>query len=111
MLYAWILPNSIVAALLSIVAGAKPLTVLVALIASPITSLNPTIGAGMVAGLCEAWLRRPTVHDCEHVSDDIMTLRGVYRNRFTRVLLVAVMSNVGSALGAWIGATWVVSLL
>jgi pheromone shutdown-related protein TraB len=111
MLYAWVLPNSIVAALLSMVAGAKPLTVLVALVASPITSLNPTIGAGMVAGLCEAWLRRPTVHDCEHVSDDIMTLRGVYRNRFTRVLLVAVMSNIGSALGAWIGASWVVSLL
>jgi pheromone shutdown-related protein TraB len=111
MIYAWILPNSLVAAFFSILAGAKPLTVLTAFVASPITSLNPTIGAGMVAGLVEAWLRRPTVADCERISDDMLTVRGVYRNRFTRVLLVAVAATIGSALGAWIGATWVVTLL
>jgi pheromone shutdown-related protein TraB len=111
MVFAWILPNSIAAALLSIVAGAKPMTVLVALVASPLTSLNPTIGAGMVAGLVEAWLRRPTVADCEHINDDITSLRGIYRNRFTRVLLVVVMATIGSAVGAAIGTTWVVTLL
>jgi pheromone shutdown protein TraB len=111
MLFAWILPNSALAALLSAVAGAKPLTILTALVASPITSLNPTIGAGMAAGLVEAWLRRPTVEDCERINVDVMTLRGIYSNRFTRVLLVAVAATLGSALGAWVGATWVVSLL
>ena len=111
MVFAWILPNSIAAALLSIVAGAKPMTVLVALVASPLTSLNPTIGAGMVAGLVEAWLRRPTVTDCEHINEDITSLRGVYRNRFTRVLLVVMMATIGSAVGAAIGTTWVVTLL
>jgi pheromone shutdown-related protein TraB len=111
MIYAWILPNSIAAAVLSAVAGAKPLTVATAFVASPITSLNPTIGAGMVAGLVEAWLRKPTVADCQRISDDILTLRGVYANRFTRVLLVAVMASIGSALGAWIGASWIVALL
>jgi pheromone shutdown protein TraB len=35
----------------------------------------------------------------------------VYSNRFTRVLLVAVLATLGSALGAWIGGFWVVSLL
>jgi pheromone shutdown-related protein TraB len=111
MLYAWVLPNSIAAALGGIIAGAKPLTVLVGLVASPITSLNPTIGAGMVAGLVEAWFRRPTVEDCEHINEDVMTLRGAYRNRFTRVLLVTVLVTLGSAVGAWVGAGWVVSLL
>lgn len=111
MLFAWVLPNSIVAALLSVVAGAKPLTVLTAFVASPITSLNPTIGAGMVAGVVEAWLRKPTVADCERIGDDILSWRGIYRNPFTRVLLVAVFATIGSAIGAWIGATWVVSLL
>jgi pheromone shutdown-related protein TraB len=111
MIYAWVLPNSIAAAVLAIIAGAKWLTVVVSLIASPITSLNPTIGAGMVAGLMEAWLRRPTVEDCERVRDDMLSWRGIYRNRFTRVLLVAVAVTLGSALGAWIGATWVVTLL
>jgi pheromone shutdown-related protein TraB len=111
MVYAWIIPNSVAAAVGGILAGAKPLTVLVGLVASPITSLNPTIGAGMVAGLVEAWLRKPTVADCEHINEDVMTLRGAYRNRFTRVLLVTLLVTIGSAVGAWIGATWVVTLL
>ena len=111
MLKAWIIPNSVAAALFSIVAGAKPLTVLVALVASPITSLNPTIGAGMAAGLVEAWLRKPTVDDCERLGDDVSSVRGVYKNRVTRVLLVTVMATLGSAVGAWVGASWVISLL
>jgi pheromone shutdown-related protein TraB len=111
MLYAWILPNSIVAGIFAIVAGARPLTVVVSIVASPITSLNPTIGAGMVAGVVEAWLRRPTVEDCEQVNEAAMSYRGLYKNRFTRVLVVAVLVTLGSAIGGWIGATWVVTLI
>jgi pheromone shutdown-related protein TraB len=109
MLYAWILPNSILAGVGAIIAGARPLTIVTAIIASPITSLNPTIGAGMVAGAVEAWLRRPTVEDCEQVNEAAMTWSGLYKNRFTRVLVVAVLVTLGSALGGWIGATWVVT--
>ena len=111
MLYAWILPNAIAAALLSILAGAKLWTILTAFVSSPITSLNPTIGTGMVAGYVEAKLRKPTVEDCEQVNQAMNSLKGVYKNPFTRVLLVAVASSLGSSLGAWIGASWVVSLL
>ena len=111
MVYAWVLPNSIMAALLSIIAGARPLTVITVIIASPITSLNPTIGAGMVGGLVEAWLRKPTVQDAERIPEDTTSLRGVYRNPFTRVLLVAALATIGSALGAYIGATWGVTVL
>jgi pheromone shutdown-related protein TraB len=111
MLLAWVLPNSVFAALLSILALAHPLTVLTALVASPITSLNPTIGAGMIAGLVEAWLRRPTVEDCEGVQDAVRSIKSLYQNRVTRVFLVAVAATLGSAIGAWVGATWVVTLL
>ena len=111
MLYAWILPNSIMAALLTAVAGGKPLTILSAFVGSPITSLNPLINTGMVAGLVEAWRRKPTVEDAERINEDVHSLRGFYRNAFTRVLLVTVAATMGSALGAWIGATWVVTLL
>jgi len=111
MLYAWVIPNSVLAALLTLIAAAKPLSVIVAFIASPITSLNPLLGAGMVVGLLEAWLRKPTVEDAERINEDVQSLGGFYRNPFTRVLLVAFMATVGSAIGAWIGATWVVTLL
>ena len=102
MIWDWVLPNSIMAGLLALVAGAKPLSVLVATIASPITSLNPMLGAGMVVGLLEAWLRKPTVADAEALPRDVSTLGGVYRNAFSRVLLVAFLTNVGSSLGAYV---------
>ncbi len=111
MLWAWFLPNSILAALFSLAAGSRLLSAAAAFAASPITSLNPTLAAGMIVGLVEAWLRRPTVEDCQRLREDATTLRGFYRNRFTRVLLVSAMASVGSALGGWIGATWVLSLL
>ena len=111
MLYAWVLPNSIFAALCTMIAGARPLSTLCAFVASPITSLNPLLGAGMVVGLVEAWLRKPTVEDAEKINDDVQSLRGIYKNRFTRVLLVAVMATMGSALGAWIGLSWVIKIV
>ncbi len=111
LLLAWVLPNSIVAGVMSLIGGAKLLSALTAVIASPITSLNPTIGAGMVVGLVEAWLRKPTVGDAERLNEDMMSIRGIYSNRFSRVLLVAALATLGSALGAWIGTAYVLALL
>lgn len=108
---AWLLPNSIVAAALTAAAGGKLLSILTAFVGSPITSLNPLVGAGMVVGLVEAWQRKPTVEDCENINQDVQSLKGIYKNPFTRVLLVAVMANIGSSLGAWIGFSWVMTLL
>jgi len=110
MLFAWILPNSVFCAILTAVAGAKFLSVLTAFFASPITSLNPAIGAGMVVGFAEAWFRKPTVQDAERINEDVQSLKGFYKNPFTRVLLVAVAATMGSAMGAWIGFGWVLSL-
>jgi len=111
MLWAWILPNSVFAGLLTAVAGGTLLSILAAFLLSPITSLNPLLGAGMVVGLLEAWQRRPTVEDAEAINQDVQSLGGIYRNPFTRVLLVAVLANLGSALGAWIGLSWVLSVV
>lgn len=110
LLIAWILPNSIFCALACIVAGAKPLTTLSSIFISPITSTTPVIGAGIVLGLLEAWLRKPNVEDCESVPD-VHSLKDFYKNPVTRILLVAVLSTFGSALGAWIGIGWIVTLL
>ena len=111
MLMAWILPTSLMCFLLTAVAGAKLLSLISAATAAPITTLLPVIGAGMVVGLVEAWLRKPTVEDCERINQDVQTWRGVYRNPVTRVLLVTVASTMGAALGAWIGLSWIVALL
>ncbi len=111
MVEAWVLPNAISAALFCALAGARPISILVAAIASPITSLNPALPAGVVVGLLEAWLRKPTVEDAQRLAEDSMTMKGLYRNPFSRVLWVAVMVNLGSALGAYIGLPLVLLIL
>jgi pheromone shutdown-related protein TraB len=111
MVYAWVLPTSVLGALGTLLGGGRPLTILATFLASPITTLNPTIGAGMIAAFVEAWIRRPTVADCEQIPEAIASVRGAYKNPFTRVLIVALGATLGAALGAYVGAAWVIKLL
>jgi pheromone shutdown-related protein TraB len=111
MVLAWILANGISAAIGTIIALAHPLTILTAFVGAPITSLNPTIAAGWVCGLTEAYLRKPRVIDLERIADDLTTVRGIWSNRVIKVLLVVVLANLGSSIGTFIGVGWIVSLL
>ncbi len=98
----WVVINGSLSALGALLARAHPLTVITALLAAPLTSLNPTIGAGMVTGAVEAWIRKPRVADFESLRDDVTRLSGWYRNRVSHVFVVFFLSNLGSAAGTWI---------
>jgi pheromone shutdown-related protein TraB len=111
MVVAWVLANGIAASIGTILALAHPLTILTAFVAAPLTSLNPTIAAGWVCGLVEAYLRKPRVMDLENIADDMTTVRGIWGNRVIKVLLVVVLANLGSSIGTFIGFGWVVALL
>ena len=111
MMLAWILPTSIGAGALTLLAGGSILSVLSALVVAPIAAIHPLLGTGMVVGIVEAWRRRPSVADCERLPDDVQSLRGFWRNPVTRILLIAVASGIGTAVGFWVGVGWVASLL
>ena len=98
----WVLANAVLAGLGAGLALAHPLTVLSAIVASPLTSLNPMIAAGWVAGLVEALLGKPKVKDFERLAEDISSLKGFWRNKITRILLVVVFTNIGSSLGTFV---------
>jgi len=98
----WVAINGSLSALGAACARAHPLTIITALLAAPLTSLNPTIGAGMVTGAVEAWLRKPKIADFESLRDDLVKLSGWWKNRVARVFLVFFLSNVGSAVGTWV---------
>ena len=85
------------------IARGHPLSILGAAVASPITPLHPALASGMVSGLIEAIQRKPTHADFMALRDDVQSVRGLYRNRVGRVLLVFFLSNLGTALGVWIG--------
>jgi pheromone shutdown-related protein TraB len=101
MILVWVLANGIPSALGAIIALAHPLTVLISFIAAPITSMNPTIGVGFVSGLLESSFRKPRISDLENLQDDAGSLKGWYRNRVMRILLVFLLSSLGSAIGTW----------
>ena len=102
LIFIWVAINGGLAALGALIARAHPLTVLSAVVAAPLTSLNPTIAAGMVTGLVESWLRKPRVSDLENLRFDVTTVKGWFRNPATRILLVFFLSNLGSAIGTWV---------
>ena len=111
LMLAWILPTSIGASSLTLLAGGSPFSVVSAFLVSPIAAIHPLLGTGMVVGVVEAWRRKPSVADCERLPEDIQSLKGFWRNPVTRILLIAVASGIGTAVGFWIGVGWVASLL
>lgn len=108
---AWVLANGLLSALGALLALGHPLTILSAFVAAPITSLNPTIGAGFVTALVQTWATPPSVADMERVSDDIASLKGWWTNRVARVLLVFLLSSIGSSIGTFAAFGWLKDLL
>ena len=97
----WVLANGVLASIGALAALAHPLTIISSFLCAPLTSLNPTIGVGMVAGLLEYFFRPPRVLDMENLNADITSLNGWYRNRVTRILLVLFLSSLGSSIGTF----------
>jgi pheromone shutdown-related protein TraB len=109
--FAWVLANGLLSAAGALLALGHPLTIVTAFVAAPITSLNPTIGAGFVTGLVQAMIAGPTVRDLEEAGNDLATARGWWSNRLTRVLLVFFFSSLGSSIGTLVAFSWLKNLI
>jgi pheromone shutdown-related protein TraB len=102
MLRTYILWNGSLAALGAIIALGHPLAVLAAFLFAPITTFTPFIGVGLFSGVIQASIKKPRVIDAQALIDDVGSLKGFYRNRITRALLVFFLSQVGGAAGTFI---------
>ncbi|MDR2095086.1 MAG: TraB/GumN family protein [Treponema sp.] len=98
----WIIWNGSLAAIGSIIALGHPLSVLVSFIGAPIATINPFIGVGLFSGVTEASIRKPRVSDAENIGEDFSSIRGIYRNRITKALLVFFLSSIGGMIGNFI---------
>ena len=99
----WTAANAVFAALGCILARGHPLAILTAALASPITSLNPTLAAGWFAGYVQLKLREPTAEDLQNFLK-MDSLGMFWSNRAGRVLMVTALTNFGSMAGAWVAA-------
>jgi len=107
----WVLWTSILAAIFTALSLAHPLSILTSLVAAPFTTLNPLLACGWFTGLVEASIKKPTVADVQNVSQDIFSVRGFYRNRLLRTLLVIFMANLGASLGTFIAGADIIQKL
>lgn len=105
----WILANGIPSALGTALALAHPFTIISAFLAAPITSLTPVIGAGYVAAFVQVYFQPPKVREFESVTQDVSVLKKWWENRLLKVLLVFILSGLGSALGTYVGAYKIIS--
>lgn len=100
----WILLNGIFSALGAAIAAGHPLSVLVSFLVAPISSLGIPVSSGMFSGVVESMMRKPTVKDFNALSADILTIKGAYRNRVTRSLMVFMFASLGSFIGTVVAA-------
>ena len=122
----WLALNAGIAAIFCLLAGGHPIAILTAAVASPITSLNPTLAAGWFAGYVQLKIDEPTAEDLHNflsfnIDDETPTkLLGIipigefglfWHNRAGRVLLVTALTNLGSMLGAWLATAGILSSL
>jgi len=98
----WVLINGGLSALGALIATAHPLTIITAFLAAPLTSLNPTIGAGMVTAATEIWIRKPNVGDFSDLRKDTTSIKGWWSNKVAKVFLVFFFSSTGSAIGTYV---------
>lgn len=109
MFFWWFMINGICSAIGALAAKGHPASIAASFLAAPFTSLNPSIGAGWVAGYVEAKIRNPTVSDVRKLST-IETFSEFFNNRFIRVLMVMALANLGSMIGTIVAFPYITSI-
>ncbi len=107
----WFLWNAVPAAILTALAFGHPLAIIVGFVGAPFTSLCPFIGIGFCTAIVQAIVCKPKVSDMEALQVDVTSLRGFYKNRILRALLVFILSSLGSTLGTFIGGADIIGIL
>ena len=111
MILLWSLCTGVLAGLGAALAFAHPATIVSSAIVAPFTTLHPLIAAGWISGLVEAFSRKPKVKDLESLPDDILSVRGFWRNNVTRILLVVAFVNLGASIGTLVAFPIIVRVL
>lgn len=87
------------------------LSCIAAFIASPLTPLHPALSSGMVSAYVEAKMHKPTYQDLLDLRQDTTEISGWWKNRFARILVNFILTNMGTALAVWVaGAAFFIKL-
>jgi pheromone shutdown-related protein TraB len=111
LLLQWVAWTCGLTAMGALLAGANPLSLLAGTLAAPFKPFRPGLPSGMFSALAEVRLRKPAYPDFLALRDDTQTLRGWYRNKVTRVVLVFMLTNLGTIAGEWMAGARILGKL
>ncbi len=111
MLWAWILCSGICTSIAALAVMAHPVTIISSWLAAPVKLIAPPIGAGLLLAPLEAVLRKPQVKDFENLSSDIQTVKGFFKNRVTKILVVFASVSIGAIVGHTVAIVWIAKIL
>jgi pheromone shutdown-related protein TraB len=111
LLLQWALITGIGGLLGCIAAKGHWLSCVAAFIASPLTPLHPALSSGMVSAYVEAKMQKPTYQDFLDLRNDTTEIAGWWKNRFARILVNFILTNMGTALAVWVAGFMIVGKL
>lgn len=106
----WLILTMAGAGIGTLIPLAHPLSILTAIVMSPISALSPVLATGWFAGLMEAHVRKPKVCDFEALATDLSSIKGFWKNKVTKILLVVILSNLGCAIGNIVGSLHIIQV-
>lgn len=107
----WVLWTVGLTAVGALLAGANPLSILAGALSAPFKPFRPGMPSGMFAALVEVRMRKPAYADFMGLRDDAQSVRGWYRNRVTRVVLVFMLTCFGTIAGEWMAGVRILGKL
>ncbi len=111
LLLQWVAWTGGLAGLGAMLARGHILSILAAAISAPLKPFRPGLPPGMFSALVEVHLRKPAYPDFLALREDAQTLGGWYRNRVCRVVMVFILTNIGSAIGVWMAGARILGKL
>jgi len=98
----WFILHGTLSSLGVVLARGHPLSALTAFMMAWMTNLIPFAAAGWFAGMVEAWKCTPTVSDLKRLTE-AENFGDLMKNKFFKVIMVAVMANVGAMAATFLG--------
>jgi len=100
----WLVLNAVLTGLGVLLARGHPFSIIVGALASPITSLNPSLAAGWFAGYTQLKMAPPTGKDASDFLEFSSFFQMFFKNKVGRVIMVTSLGNLGSTAGTFLAA-------
>lgn len=107
----WILWNSSLAAIFTLLARGSFISAIVAFLTAPIGAISPALSVGIFVAFSEAIVKKPTVNDMANIFEDTSSIKNILNNKFLKIIVLFFVSSLGGAIGNIIGGSQLIKNL